>query len=479
MSLRHQAVAGILWSLWQQLSGKIISFGIAIFLARILEPAQFGLLAMLSILISISNILIDGGLTSSLIRTKDPSQVDLSTIFFFNLFGSCLLYLLIFISSPFIANFYHQPELKQIARIYSLILIINAFFGVQSTLLVKELKFKKQTNIQIPSVIVGGILGIVLAKMGFGVWSLVAMSLCSSALSTVIHWTTSNWRPTLVFDLDSFRKHFSFGYKMTISGLIDSIYQNLYLIIIGKYFSVAQLGLYARADSMAQLPISNISAAVSNVTYPLFAEIKHDMVKLKEVYKKMMQQVIFWNAPLLILLIVIAAPLFDILLTNKWADAVPMFRILCLGGIMYPLHAYNLNILKVLGEGALFLRLEIIKKILSVIGVFLFISFGIYGLLYFQLFFSFAAYYFNSIYSGRLIYYPAREQLEDILPMLLVAALIGGFSFWLDHYLITHAINAYLRIGFLSTLYLGLYGAVAILSKASALTDFNQLILKR
>ncbi|RZL51210.1 MAG: lipopolysaccharide biosynthesis protein [Pedobacter sp.] len=479
MGLKQIAVAGILWSLWQQLSGKIISFGISIFLARLLDPSEFGLIAMLSILIAISNLLLDGGLTSSLIRTQNPTQIDLSTIFFFNLVGSVIIYFLIYVLSPVIANFYHQPMLKQIARIYSLILILNAFFGVQSTLLIKEMKFKKQTNIQIPSIIAGGILGIFMAKLGFGIWSLVAMALCTSLLSTIIHWLSSGWRPSLVFSYTCFKKHFSFGYKMTISGLVDSLYQNLYLILIGRYFSVSELGFYARADAMAQLPISNISSAVSKVTYPLFSGITEDLDKLKQVYKRMMQQVIFWNAPLLILLIVIAEPLFTILLTKKWENSIPIFRLLCLGGIMYPLHAYNLNILKVLGKGSLFLRLEIIKKTLSIIGIFLAISYGIYGLLYFQLFFSFTAYYINSIFSGRLINYPAKEQLEDISPMLLFAGIIGVFCFYLDRYLINIYDLPYLRICLLSTCYIGLYGITAIIIKAPALTDFNQLILKR
>ncbi|WPU95293.1 lipopolysaccharide biosynthesis protein [Mucilaginibacter sabulilitoris] len=479
MSFKEKAVSGILWSLWQQLSGKLISFGISIFLARILDPAEFGLIAMLSLFIAIGNSLLDSGLTASLIRTTDADQRDFSTIFYFNLIGSTILYGVLFLTAPLIADFYHQPILKAVVRVYGLILILNAFFGVQSTLLIKDMKFKKQTNIQIPAAIGGGILGIVLAKLGWGVWSLVWMGLCTSFLSTAMHWIYSSWRPALLFDKECFKNHFHFGYKMTLSGLLDTIYQNLYLIIIGKYFSAAQLGYYSRADSISQLPIGNISSAINKVTYPMFAKISNDVVQLKSVYKRLMQQVIFWNAPIMIFLCVIAEPLFRFLLTDKWLPAVPYFKILCICGIMYPLHAYNLNVLKVLGKSALFLRLEIVKKVLSVIGIFSFISFGIYGLLYFQLFFNFVAYYINSIYSGKLIDYPVKEQIEDILPILILAGSIGVGCYFLDLLLAQLFTPDLIRIAVIAVCYSMLYYAFSLLIKLSAMKDFKQLILKK
>lgn len=479
MSLKEKAVSGILWSLWQQLSGKLVSFGISIVLARILEPAQFGLIAMLALFIAIGNSLLDSGLTASLIRTTNADDRDYSTIFYFNLAGSTIVYALLFFGAPLIAGFYNQPLLQSVVRVYGVILIINAFFGVQSTLLVKEMKFKKQTNIQIPAAIGGGIVGIAMAKMGYGVWSLVWMGICTSFLSTAMHWIYSSWRPSLLFDRECFKKHFSFGYKMTLSGMLDTLYQNIYLIIIGKYFSAVQLGFYSRADTISQLPIGNISAAVNKVTYPMFAEIAHDVVQLKNVYKKLMQQVLFWNAPILIFLCVIAEPLFRFLLTDKWLPAVPYFKILCICGIMYPLHAYNLNILKVLGKSALFLKLEVVKKVLSLVGILSFISFGIYGLLYFQLFFNFVAYYINSIYSGKLIAYPVKEQVEDILPILILAGSIGVACYFLDMLLVHLFIPDLIRMVIIGICYSLLYYAFSLLIKLTAINDFKQLILKK
>jgi O-antigen/teichoic acid export membrane protein len=479
MSFHEKAVSGILWSIWQQLSGKIIGFGISIVLARILEPSQFGLIAMLSVFIAVGNSLLDSGLTSSLIRTTDADQRDYSTVFYFNLAGSVVIYLLFFLSAPYIAAFYKQPQLTAIARVYGLVLIVNAFFGVQSTLLVKEMKFKQQTNMVVPAAIGGGILGIVLAKMGYGVWSIVWMYLCTSFLSTLMHWIYSSWRPALIFDKAYFKKHFNFGYKLTISGLIDTVYQNLNLIIIGKFFSATQLGFYSRAETISQLPISNISTAVNKVAYPMFAQISDNAAQLKNVYKRLIQQVLFWNAPVLIFLCVAAQPLFHYLLTDKWLPAVPYFKLLCLSGIMYPLHAYNLNILKVMGKSALFLRIEVAKKVLSIVGILLVIPFGIFGLLYFQLLFNFVAYYINSIYSGRLINYPIIEQIEDIMPVLALAGCVGITCYFLDLLLIHLLVPDVGRLLITGLFFVLTYYAICQLVNLPAITDFKHLILKK
>lgn len=479
MDLKKAAISSILWSLWQQISLKIVSFCVTIYISRLLEPAEFGLIAMLSIFVAIGNSLVDSGLTSSLIRTTQATDKELSTVFYFNLAGSVVLYFMLFFAAPLIASFYNQPILVPVARVYGLIFISNGFFGIQNALLTKEMNFKKQTNIQIPASVFGGIIGIWMAEEGYGVWSIVAMYLCNSFLSTALHWIYSSWRPKLVFDKEAFKNHFNFGYKITASGLLDTAYQNLYLIIIGKFFSAGQLGLYSRADSISQLPISNISAAINKATYPLFAQVSQNAAQLKVMYKKIIQQVMFWNAPALVLLALIAAPLFDLLLSTKWMAAVPYFKLLCISGIMYPLHSYNLNVLKVMGQPALFLKIEAIKKILSITGVFLCISYGIYGLLYFQLFFNFISYYLNSFYTGRLIAYPVKEQVADILPIITTTALCGLLCHWLTVQFFSTIENPIMQIGIIIIVFVFCYGGANFLSKSAALNDFNQLILKR
>ncbi|WP_316748963.1 lipopolysaccharide biosynthesis protein [Pedobacter gandavensis] len=479
MSLREKTISGIIWSLTQQFSSKLVGFVITIVLARILTPAEFGLIAMLSVFIALGNTLLDSGLTSSLIRSSEVSQNDYSTVFYFNLLGSVLLYLILYFSAPWIALFYHQPVLSSIVRVYGLTLILNAFFVVQSTRLIKDMKFKIQTNIQIPSAIIAGILGVVLAKMGYGVWSLVWMALLNAFLSTVFNWIYSDWRPSLVFDKVSFKHHFHFGYKMTLSGILETAYQNIYTLIIGKYYSATQLGFYSRADSISQLPISNISAAINKVTYPMFSQIAENNEQLKRVNKKVTQQVIFWNAPILIFLCIVAEPLFRFLLTDKWLPAVPYFQILCLTGIMYPLHSYNLNILKVKGRSDLFLKLEIVKKVIGAIGIISVIPFGIYGLLYFQMGFSFLGFYINSVYSGKLIGYPAKEQVMDILPTIALSAFIGISTYLFDKYFMIPLLFPDLaRIIVVFLFYFSIYLGFSNFINLSAIIDFKLLVKK-
>lgn len=480
MSLRRKTLNGLAWTFSQQFGVQLISFFITIVLARILAPSEFGVIAMLSVFIAVGSLLLDGGLSSSLIRTDKASQKDYSTVFFFNLGGSVIIYLIVFFSAPFIADFYHQTILINVIRVYSLVFILNAFYEIQNVRLIKIMNFKTQAFIQVPSVLAGGLLGIIMALNGYGVWSLVWMNIFQSFLITIFHWVYSGWRPSLIFDKGCFKEHFHFGYKMTLSGLLDVLYKNIYILIIGKNYSATELGYYSRADSISQLPPGNISSAISTVTYPMFASISQDNIKLKMVYKKLMQQVIFWNAPILVLLVVIAEPLFRFLITEKWLPAVPYFQILCISGILYPLHAYNLNILKVKGRSDLVLKLEFIKKVIAVLGILTVIPWGIYGLLYFQLIFSVGAYYINSFYSGELINYPVMEQLADILPAIVLSGSTGLICYFLDEFLLqAFQLSDFGRLAIDSISFFSFYLTLSHLMQFNAMYDFKQLVLKR
>ncbi len=479
MSIGGKTIYGVFWSIGQELGSKVISFVITIILARLLSPAEFGLIAMLFVFIAVGNALLDGGLTSSLIRTPELSQKDCSTVFYFNLIGSLIFYSALYLSAPLISGFYRQPVLTDVVRVYGIVLIINAFYGIQQTLLIRDMRFKTMTIIQLPAVLGGGILGVILANYGFGVWSLVYMSLLNSLISTVLYWFFSKWRPILLFDLVSFKKHFNYGYKLTISSLLDKLYQNIYTIIIGKFYAPAQLGFYSRAESISHLPIGVISTAINKVTLPMFAKIAQDSEQLVNVYRRVMLQVIFWMAPILVALSVIAEPLFRLMLTEKWLPAVPYFQILCIAGVMYPISAYNLNVLKVKGRTDLFLRLEVAKKVLCVIGIICVLPFGIYGLLYLHLFFSFASFYINSIYTIRFINYPILKQIEDISPTLIVSGVVGIGCYFLDQFLARNHFNDLFRIILIGLSYFTGYFALGYLIKLSAIIDFKKSVLTK
>ena len=366
MSLRKQATSGFVWTFAQQFGNQFIGFFVSLILARLLLPSEFGLIGMIAIFVSIGNMLVSSGLTQSLVRSSNIDEDDYSTVFYFNLVSSIIIYFIIFFLAPLVAKFYEQPIITDLLRVYCLTFIISAFAAVQQAKLTREMNFKTQAFISIPSTVTGGVVGVVLAYLGFGVWSLVWSYLTTSVVNTIQLWIYSKWSPLLVFKREKFISHFNFGYKLTLSGLLESIFNNIYLIVIGKYFSVAQVGFYTRAETMKQLPVINISTTLQKVTFPIFSSIQDDDVRLKRIYKQLMEIVIFVIAPVLIFLAILAEPTFRFLFTEKWLPAVPYFQILCITGILYPIHSYNINILNVKGRSDLVLKLEVIKKVVII-----------------------------------------------------------------------------------------------------------------
>lgn len=478
MSLKQRALKGVFWSSMEQFGNQIIGFVISVVLARLLLPEEFGLIAMLAVFMGISRTLIDSGLGSSLIRTENPTDVDYSTVFYFNLMGSLIIYAIIALAAPLIAKFYNQPQLTQIVRIYCIVIIISAFATIQQTRLTKLLDFKTQMLVSTPSLIISGIVGIVMALKGFGVWSLVWSKIAQSAASTLQLWYWAKWHPLWVFSNEKFKQHFNFGFKLTLSGLLNNIFVNLYPIIIGKFFAPAQVGFYTKANSLKMLPVSTISGVLNKVTYPMFSEIQNDDRRLKSVYKRIMQMVIFLVAPTLIFLAVLGEPIFRFLYTEKWLPAVPYFQILCVAGILFPIHDYNLQILNVKGRSDLFLKLEIVKKIQTVIVIIIAIQFGIYGLLYGAVFTSISSFFINSYYSGKFINYTSWHQIRDLLPTIIIALFAGAAIYSIDMLFIAYDLHDVLRIlGGLSAGLLTFMMLVKIF-KIEALNELN-LILKK
>lgn len=479
MSLKKTALTGVFWSTIQQFSTQGIAFIVSVILARLLSPAEFGLIGMISVLMGIGSILMEGGLGQSLIRTTDPTDEDYTTVFYFNLIGSIIVYMIVYLLSPFIADFYREPLLERIVRWYCFIFIINAFAGVQYTRLSKQMQFKKELTIAIPSLIVSSIVGVSMAYMGYGVWSLVGSALMQSLLGAFQLWFRSDWKPTWNFNKEKFKYHFHYGYKLTLSGLLDTVFANAYIIIIGKLFAPAQVGFFNRADSLKQLPVTNISVVLNKVTFPLFAQIKDDDVRLKEIYKKIMQMVLFFVAPILLILSALAEPLFRFLFTEKWLPAVPYFQILCWNGILYPIHSYNLNILKVKGRSDLFLKLEFVKKAILIVAIAISIHFGIIGLLYSSIITSLLAFFVNTYYTGKFLDYSSMDQTKDLLPIMLLASFVGlavyGFDFFLSNYLDYDI----LRLLFGGSIGVFIYLAIAFVFKMNSLDELIKIIKKQ
>lgn len=434
---------------------------------------------MIMLFVGIGNSLSDSGLTSSLIRTTNADNTDYSTVFFFNLTGSTIIYLIIFFSAPLIAGFYDQPDLSRLIRVLAISIIIKSFVSVQLTKLKKELQFKKIMTIQLPSTILSGFIGIILALNGAGVWSLIWLTLSQSIIFALQVWIRSKWTPEFTVDFVKLKRHISFGYKLTLAGLLNVIFSNIYNLVIGKWFSAKELGYYNRADTMQGFPLRNTINTIKKVAYPLLSTLQNDDEKLKKSYSKMMLHVAFWITPLMLLQIIIAKPLIEFFLTEKWLPAVPYFQLLCVSSILYPLQEYNLQILDVKGRSDIYLRIEIIKKILIVAAISIAIFFGITGLLYAQIILSILFYLISSNAGSKMINFTLKEQIRAIYPIFLISFAVA-FAVWVVNILFTHyfKIPNLLNIIVTSILFISLYMGASYTFKIPVFSDISPILNK-
>jgi len=426
ISLKEKAIHGVSWSAIDNVASSGISFLIGIVLARILSPAEFGILGMITVFIAVSNSIVDSGFSNALIRKNDAKDIDYNTVFYFNLLLGCFLYLILFFSAPIISVFFNEPILISVTRVMGTVLIINAFSIIQRTLLVKKVDFKTQTKISFIASITSGIVGIGMALEGMGVWSLVGQQVSRQLLNTIFLWVYSTWRPVLEFSKQSFKELFGFGSKLLVSGLIDTIYKNIYYLIIGKFYTAAQLGQYTRAEQFNMVFSSNLTSVVQRVSYPVLSSIQDEAERLKQAYRRVIKTTMLVTFACMLGLAAIAKPLIVILIGGKWLPAVPFLQIICFAGMLYPLHAINLNMLQIKGRSDLFLKLEIIKKLIAILPITLGVFFGIEFMLWGSVFTSFISYVLNSYYSSQLVDYSTWTQIRDIFPTFLVSSLVAA-----------------------------------------------------
>ena len=424
-SLKSKTVSGVLWSAIERFSLQGVQFIINILMARLLLPSDYGMIGMLAVFLQISQTFIDSGFSDALVQKKDRTETDLSTVFYFNIIISVLLYILLFIGAPYIAQFYRMPELTLVTRVIMLNLIFSSFAAVPKTILTIRIDFKTQSKISLISAIISGTVGITMAYKGVGVWALVVQTLLNALLVTCLFFYYINWRPLKVFSKKSFQGLFSFGSKLLFSRLIHTLYYNLYAIVIGRRYSSAELGYYTRAEQLAIFPSSNINAIISRVTFPILSSIQDDDKRLALVYRKYIRLASFLIFPLMIGLAAVAEPLVSFLLTDKWLGTVLLLHILCLDWMLDHLSQINLNLLLIKGRSDLSLRLEIVKKIIATLILIISIPYGIEIMCWGRVLYSVLATYMNSYYTNRLIGLSLKTQLRDIFPSLLLAAGMG------------------------------------------------------
>ena len=395
-SLKHNAIHGVGWSFIDNIASSGITFLVGLVLARLLTPKEYGIMAMIAVFIAVSNSIIDSGFSNALIRKTRIERVDYNTVFYFNLTVSILIYTLLYLAAPAISVFFKESVLVEIIRILGLVLIINAFSVIPRTQFVRDVNFKTQTKVSLISSISSGVFGIGMALGGMGVWSLVGQQLSRQFLNTLFLWIYSKWYPVWEFSRKSFKELFEFGSKLLLSGLLDTIYKNIYYIIIGRFYTSAQLGQYTRADQFNMIFSSNLTSVVQRVSYPVLSSIQEEPERLREAYQKVIKITMLITFACMLGLAAVAKPLILILIGEKWLPAVYFLQIICFSGMLYPLHAINLNILQVKGRSDLFLKLEIIKKIIAVGPIVVGVVYGIEYMLWGGVLTSFIAYFLNS-----------------------------------------------------------------------------------
>lgn len=438
----------MLWSAVERFSTQGIQFLFGILLARLLTPNDYGMIAMLTIFIAVSQTFIDSGFGNALIRKPDRNEADKATVFFFNVFMAVACYGIIFLSAPLIAQFYSMPELTDILRILAINLIIQAFGSIQHLNLTIDLNFKALAKVTFIGAIVGGTAGLICAYNGLGVWSLVVQQLITIASRVILFWVLVHWRPKTFFNKSSFKNMFGFGSKLLASGLLNTLYDNIYDLIIGKAFAAATLGNYSRASHFANFPSSNVTGIFQRVTYPVLSKIQDDPDKLRKGYLKFLNMATLVIFPLMIGLAALAKPFILLVLTDKWFDVILILQIICIAQMWYPVHAINLNILQVMGRSDLFLKLEIIKKIEGITVLCITLPFGIIAMCFGQWFNAIFGLVVNTYYSGKLLNAGLLPQIKMYIPTLLNSLVMGAICLGVTQTLPEQEYALQLGVGF-------------------------------
>lgn len=413
-SLKDKTVRGVGWSAIDNVVQMGVSFVVSIVLARLLSPDDYGLIGIIAIFTTICNAIINGGFGTALIRKQAVTDDDYSTAFVVNLGLSVFLYGIIFCCSPFIASFFARDELLQLTRVSSLSMVIGALAIVQQTRLTKRIDFKTQTQITLVASLVSAAVGILLACCGFGVWALVYQGLSSQVVRTVMLWISNRWSPSLRFNRNSFTELFGFGWKLMLSSVLDSLWKELYQMVVGKFYSPSTLGQYTRAKQFSQMFSTNLTNVIQRVTYPILSNIQDEKERMLAAYRKIIKVTMFVTFACMFALGSVSESLLYCLIGPKWHEAATYLPLICFVGAFYPLHAINLNMLQVQGRSDLILALEIVKKVIGLAPLFVGAFVGIFPMLITSIATSIIAYFLNSYYPGKILGYNSWMQLKDI-----------------------------------------------------------------
>ena len=445
-------------------------------LARLLMPEDFGYIGMLSIFISISDVIAIGGFGQALVQKENPQHIDYSTVFIWNLVASILLYLILFFCAPLISRFYDMPLLCDILRVQSLTIIIHAFVVIQNNQLQKNLRFKEYATRNVIAAIAGTSVAIIMAFKGFGVWSLVASSITSGICSVFLLWNMSKWRPTLEFSWKSFKELFAFGGLVALSDIFEKIFSNIQGLIIGKLFSAKEMGYYSQAYKLEQIPINTFSTTVSQVSFPLFSALQNDKNDVRKALRKNISCLTYINFPLSAIMIILAVPLIHLFYGAIWDAAIPYFRIMCLAGMVSSISVMNLNVIKGMGKGKSFLFAKLTNRVLGIVIIIIGSMWGMYGIIWSLVFVSYLELIIYTVINKKLIGYGFFAQIKDVY-MNIVITLFPSISIWyISEYVI---MNEYLLLIIQLLLFIGLYLLLSKLFKIEAFMIYKGIVLQK
>ncbi|MDD4636212.1 MAG: lipopolysaccharide biosynthesis protein [Bacteroidales bacterium] len=454
-TLKEKTTKGVIWSFIDKFGQQILYLLFGVVLARIVSPSDYGLIGVLSVFIAISNTLIDSGFNRGLLNKKSVSQDDYNSVFYFNLIISIVLYVLFFFCAPWIAAYFHAPQLITLSRVVFLAIPFNAISSIQNVIQWKALNLKIQATSSLIALILSSVVAVVLALMGFGVWALVAQSVLLAFGKSIVLWYLSRWRPTLTFHTDILVELFPFGSKLLFTGILNGIFNNIYSIVIGRLFPMKMVGFYDRANRYQDMCISTVSNTFRSVSIPLFSEVKDDPERLHRVISKIVKTMAFLIFPLVGFLITVAKPLLVILISDIWLPSVPLFQILCGAGLLSSFNFIFNEAVVAKGRSDIFMGLEIAKKIILLLLIYLMVGYGVDGLAYSWLIYSFINLIISIIISDRLMGYTAWYFIKDIIPYLLLSLVISSVAYYICTYISNYFLIVLVNGSITALLYLG------------------------
>lgn len=445
-----------IWRFAERSCAQIIQFVVTILLARIITPKEYGVVALLMVVISIMTSFVNCGLGTALVQKKDADELDFSTVFYANVCFGGLLYVVLFFCAPAIALYYENTSLTPYLRVLGISLIISSLYNVQQSYVSRNLIFKKFFYATLVGTIASGIIGIVMALSGYGVWALVAQNLSNNFFNTLMLWITVKWRPRAIFSFKRFVSLFNYGYKLLLSSVIDKIYNSLRTLIIGKLYTLSELAYYNKGHTFPSVIADNISTSVDGVIFPVMSKAQDNKEEMKSMTRRAIQVNTFVIAPCMMGLAFAATPIIRLLLTEKWMEAVPFMQIACVTYMFYPIHMANLNAIRAMGRSDIFLKLEIIKKAVGLAVIFATMRYGVLIMAYSGILTSVLSQIINSWPNKRLLNYGYLEQIKDILPNIILAVLMGVVVYCVEYLKLSDLLTVIIQIVVGAGTYIGL-----------------------